>query len=61
MQMKNKNYKIYINKINENWIVDRLKKEFVTGNKHLVTNNLRKADLIWIIAPWNWRTIKKNI
>jgi glycosyltransferase involved in cell wall biosynthesis len=60
MHMKNKNYKIYINKINENWIVDRLKKEFVTGNKHLVTNNLRKADLIWIIAPWNWRTIKKK-
>ena len=58
--MKNKNYKIYINKINENWIVDRLKKEFVAGNKHLITNKLRKADLIWIIAPWTWKQISKR-
>ena len=58
--MENKNFKIYLNNINENWIVDRLKKEFIAGNKHLITSKLRKADLIWIIAPWTWRTINKK-
>ena len=58
--MENKNFKIYINNLNENWIVDRLKQEFVSRNKNLITNKLRKADLIWLIAPWTWKTVNKK-
>ena len=52
--------KIYLNKIREDWIIDRVKKEFSNYFKGNVTNNINKADIIWIIAPWAWEQISTN-
>ena len=49
--------KIYINKLNESWIVDRLKKEWSDNNKFITTKRIRKADIVWIISPWTWRKL----
>ena len=40
--------KVYINKANESWIVDRLRKSFVIES--VVTNRISKSNLIWIIS-----------
>lgn len=46
-------YKVYINKANENWIIDRVRKEWIKyKNPH--TNFKQLADIIWIISPWTW-------
>ena len=49
--------KIYINKINENWIVDRLKREWIENNRDIHTKSISRSDVIWIIAPWTWEKI----
>ncbi len=52
--------KIYINSANESWVVDRFKKEWTDYNPEIVTDNLAEADLIWLIAPWTWKKVKKK-
>ena len=52
--------KIFINDAKEDWIVDRLKKEFSVHNPELITNNLKVADIIWVISPWSWKNISKK-
>ena len=44
--------KIYISKINESWIIDRIKKEWIINNKSLISKHPYFSDIIWIIAPW---------
>ncbi len=44
--------KIYISKINESWIIDRLKKEWIQYNKTFHTKNRHFSDVVWLIAPW---------
>lgn len=44
--------KIYISKINESWIIDRLKKEWIQYNKTFHTKNKYFSDIVWLIAPW---------
>jgi len=55
-----KNLNIYINKLNENWIVDRQRQEFISHNKTLTTSLVSRSNLIWIIAPWTWKKINKK-
>ena len=52
--------KIYINKLNESWIVDRLKKEWTFHNKLITTKRISRSDIIWIISPWTWKKIPKK-
>ena len=52
--------KIFISVINESWIIDRMKDEFIKNNEGIVTNNIKEADIIWIIAPWLWHKIPKK-
>jgi len=52
--------KIYLNKINENWVVDRFYKEWYKYNSEISTKSLRKSDIIWVIAPW-MKNINYNI
>ena len=52
--------KIYINKLNESWIVDRLKKEWTFHNKSITTKRISQSDVIWIIAPWTWKKIPRK-
>lgn len=52
--------KIYLSKINESWIVDRVRKEWYLYNKEISTKFLFNADIIWIISPWTWHKLPKN-
>ena len=54
--------KIYVSKINESWIVDRFRDEWIKNNSQINTPFAFKADIIWLRAPWVWRNIsKKNL
>ena len=52
--------KIYLNDLNESWVVDRLKKNWIEFNTKLTTNNIKEADIIWIVAPWLWKNVPKK-
>jgi len=41
----------------ENWIVDRIGKDFHEHSQHTVSFNDLNCDLVWILAPWCWRQI----
>ena len=56
----NKKIKIYLNKLNENWIVDRQRQEFIEKNNDIVTKLIYKSNLLWIIAPWTWKKVNKK-
>ena len=53
--------KIYINKPKESWVVDRFVDEWKFYNKKTYTGNIFFSDIVWIIAPWTWKKINKNI
>lgn len=52
--------KIFINKLNESWIVDRLRKEWYEHNVETSSENIKESDIVWIIAPWTWKKISKK-
>ena len=52
--------KIYIPDVNESWVVDRFREEFYDYNSKITTNDIKTADIIWIIAPWIWKKIKRK-
>lgn len=52
--------KIYLNSANENWVVDRFRKEwFQYGVKQASLISLSKNDIVWLIAPWTWSKVPK--
>ena len=53
--------KVYLNKINESWVVDRLKDEWYEYNQDISTTNPKEADIIWIFTPWLWKNVRKGI
>ena len=46
--------KIFITKINESWIIDRVKKEFTEYSNFKFSTFMQTADVVWIIAPWSF-------
>jgi hypothetical protein len=52
--------KIYLNKPNESWVVDRFVKEWYEHNPDISTKNIKESDMIWLIAPWTWKKISKR-
>lgn len=52
--------KIYLSNLNESWIVDRLRNEWIESNKELVVKNPKDCEIIWIISPWTWKKINKK-
>ncbi len=52
--------KIFLNKINENWVVDRFRSEWIKNNSSQVTEKIKESDIIWIISPWTWKKISKK-
>lgn len=50
--------KIYINKVDENWIVDRFRKEWYQYNNNLSVENFLSSDIFWVIAPWSFKSYK---
>lgn len=47
--------KIYTNKANESWIVDRLISEWKDSNPEMVARSVIFSDIVWIISPWTWK------
>jgi glycosyltransferase involved in cell wall biosynthesis len=52
--------KIYLSKINESWVVDRFKDEWLEYNDEISTKKIKDSDIIWIISPWLWKKIPKR-
>ncbi len=52
--------KIFLTKINESWIVDRMRSDWYEYNSEISTESLRSSDIIWIISPWLWKKIPKK-
>ena len=48
---------IFLNKLNEDWIVDRFRREWYEFNGQNSTKRISKAEIIWLIAPWTWKKI----
>jgi len=51
--------RIYLSKIKESWIIDRLRKDWYDSNPEISTKKLMFSDIIWIISPWIWNKIPK--
>jgi glycosyltransferase involved in cell wall biosynthesis len=52
--------KVYLSNINESWVIDRFRNDWLINNKDISTNSPRSADIIWIISPWIWNKISKK-
>ena len=52
--------KVYVNNPNENWIVDRFRKEWIEFSLHRNVIHPIFSDIIWIIAPWTWKSINSK-
>lgn len=52
--------KVYLSNINESWVVDRFRDDWYIQNQDISTEDIKKADIIWIISPWLWRKIPKR-
>jgi len=53
--------KIFLLAPNENWILDRIAKEWIQINPRLTTSSLDEADIIWLISAWQWMLIPRHI
>ncbi len=53
-------YLVYLNEVKENWIIDRTRKEWYDNNHKYSTSKSRNADIIWLIASWNWKNVNKR-
>ena len=40
--------KVYLSKINESWIIDRVRAEWYQYNEAISTDSVDEADIIWI-------------
>ena len=52
--------KIFLSKINESWIVDRMRSDWYEYNNTISTENISSSNIIWIISPWLWKKIPKR-
>ena len=52
--------KVYLTNLNESWIVDRLRDEWYQHNTSISVDSIKQAEIIWIIAPWLWKKIRKK-
>ena len=50
--------KIYTNKINESWIIDRVIDEWKSNNDEITSKTIEDADIVWIISNWTWKKIR---
>ena len=53
--------KIYCHAPNENWICDRIVREWCEYMPQTVTHNIHEADIIWLLAGWCWNQIHPDI
>ena len=53
--------KIYCHAPNENWICDRIVKEWQAYMPQAVAHSIHEADIIWLLAGWCWNQIPREI
>ena len=53
--------KVFLLAPNENWICDRITKEWQNYMPQTVTANIHEADVIWLLAGWCWNQIPTSI
>ena len=51
---------VYLNKVKESWIIDRVRRDWYKNKKNISTKNIRKSDLVWILSPWVWKNLPEN-
>tara|TARA_B110000003_G_scaffold270461_1_gene302937 strand:+ start:4497 stop:5420 length:924 start_codon:yes stop_codon:yes gene_type:complete len=49
--------RIFVSNANESWIVDRFRDEWYEHNNSISTDRILLSDIVWIIAPWNFKKI----
>ena len=49
--------RIYTNKINESWIIDRVIDEWISNNNEITSERIQDADIVWIISNWTWKKL----
>jgi glycosyltransferase involved in cell wall biosynthesis len=45
----------------EGWVDDRIANEFKKYSQHEVSFNDSTADIVWLMAPWVWQSIPKEL
>ncbi len=53
--------KVFCHRPRENWICDRIAKEWDMSNPKVYTDNIVEADIIWLLASWCWKQIPHQI
>lgn len=53
--------KIFCHRPRENWICDRIAKEWDISNPNISTSNIMDADVIWLLASWCWKQIPHHL
>ncbi len=52
--------KVWTNKVNESWILDRVVQEWNENNSDISTNSIKESDIVWISSNWTWEKIPKK-
>lgn len=52
--------KIFLSKINESWIIDRIRNEWYQNCPNISTTKASSADIVWIISPWSVKGVDKK-
>ena len=52
--------KVWTNRVNESWILDRVVQEWIQNNSDISTNSIKHSDIIWISSNWTWKKIPKK-
>ncbi len=45
----------------EDWICDRLTKEWIDGNPDITTTDIHKSDIIWLLSDWRWKEVPRHL
>lgn len=45
----------------EDWICDRLTKEWIEGNPDISVYDLRGAHILWLLSDWRWREVPGHL
>jgi len=53
--------KVWVLRANENWICDQLADEWQSNNPDMSTSDLRRADVVWLLADWAWRQVPMEV
>lgn len=51
---------IYLNNVKENWIIDRVRRDWYKHKKNISTHFISRSEIIWILSPWVWNKIPRK-